>query len=405
MNDRGLSLTPADMLKGYLLANITDADERIARRARSGRSASARSRSSARTRTPTASSRGCAASTPRAFASASAVPRRRTSTSSAPSSTAGCATTKTASASTKSADFARFIERDFAFYGRWYERLRQAADTLTPGSSASTSTPSTTSRSSTPCCSRRCASDDDEETIAAQAPGRRGVPRHPDPSPHLELARHRLLDDAVRDVPRHARHPRQEPPRTWRSCCASASTPRRRPSPTNDRFRLHGMNGRQIHRLLARMTDYVETRSGHAVALRRVRQARRQGRLRDRAHLGRPPRAPRRTSSRTRATSPSTAIASAICSCCPRASTRATAICRTRRSCEHYDSQNLLARSLHEHAYDHNPGFLRFREQTGLPSTRTRSSVRPTSTRARSCTGAWPSRSGTRPAGAGSQRG
>ena len=31
---------------------------------------------------------------------------------------------------------------------------------------------------------------------------------------------------------------------------------------TNDRFRLHGTNGRQIHRLLARMTDYVETCSG-----------------------------------------------------------------------------------------------------------------------------------------------
>src|SRR5216684_2641179 len=31
---------------------------------------------------------------------------------------------------------------------------------------------------------------------------------------------------------------------------------------SNDRFRLHGMNGRQIHRLLARMIDYLETRSG-----------------------------------------------------------------------------------------------------------------------------------------------
>ncbi len=29
MNDRGLSLTPADMLKGYLLASITDADDRV----------------------------------------------------------------------------------------------------------------------------------------------------------------------------------------------------------------------------------------------------------------------------------------------------------------------------------------------------------------------------------------
>lgn len=29
MNDRGLSLTPADMLKGYLLANITDSEQRL----------------------------------------------------------------------------------------------------------------------------------------------------------------------------------------------------------------------------------------------------------------------------------------------------------------------------------------------------------------------------------------
>ena len=28
MNDRGLSLSPTDMLKGYLLANITDAEKR-----------------------------------------------------------------------------------------------------------------------------------------------------------------------------------------------------------------------------------------------------------------------------------------------------------------------------------------------------------------------------------------
>ena len=33
---------------------------------------------------------------------------------------------------------------------------------------------------------------------------------------------------------------------------------------SNERFRLHGMNGRQIHRILARMTDYVETQSGRA---------------------------------------------------------------------------------------------------------------------------------------------
>ena len=33
----------------------------------------------------------------------------------------------------------------------------------------------------------------------------------------------------------------------------------------------------------------------------------------------------------------------------------------------HYNGQNLLARSLHPASYDHNPGFLRYIEQTELP--------------------------------------
>jgi hypothetical protein len=33
---------------------------------------------------------------------------------------------------------------------------------------------------------------------------------------------------------------------------------------------------------------------------------------------------------------------------------------------EHYNTQNLLARSLHEHAYDHNPGFVQFVRTGGL---------------------------------------
>lgn len=34
---------------------------------------------------------------------------------------------------------------------------------------------------------------------------------------------------------------------------------------------------------------------------------------------------------------------------------------------EHYSSQNLLARSLHGRAYEHNSGFLRYVAQSGLP--------------------------------------
>ncbi len=34
---------------------------------------------------------------------------------------------------------------------------------------------------------------------------------------------------------------------------------------------------------------------------------------------------------------------------------------------KHYNSQNLLARSLHPLAYERNPGFLHFKKQSGLP--------------------------------------
>ena len=33
---------------------------------------------------------------------------------------------------------------------------------------------------------------------------------------------------------------------------------------------------------------------------------------------------------------------------------------------EHYYGQNLLAQSLHENAYEHDPGFRRFKDETGL---------------------------------------
>ena len=67
MNDRGLSLTPADMLKGYLLANITDADEAHAGQPRLEGAHQCPRRASARTRMPTASRPGCAASTPQSI--------------------------------------------------------------------------------------------------------------------------------------------------------------------------------------------------------------------------------------------------------------------------------------------------------------------------------------------------
>ena len=79
MNDRGLSLTPADMLKGYLLAHITDDDDRI-HAGKVWKDRITGLMELARTRTPTGSSRGCGASTQRRSGTAGEALCRRIST-------------------------------------------------------------------------------------------------------------------------------------------------------------------------------------------------------------------------------------------------------------------------------------------------------------------------------------
>ena len=97
MNDRGLSLTPADMLKGYLLANITDADKRTRASTVWKRAHSALFQRSARTRMLTASSRGLRSQYAESIRERKRGAAPEISISSAPSSTAGCVTMKTIS--------------------------------------------------------------------------------------------------------------------------------------------------------------------------------------------------------------------------------------------------------------------------------------------------------------------
>jgi uncharacterized protein with ParB-like and HNH nuclease domain len=132
MNDRGLSLTPTDMPKGYLLANLTESSRRviasqawkneIARLRELGKDEDAdgikswlRSQHAESIRER---KRGAA---PQDFdLIGTEVHRWVRDHEEALGLKAG-------------GDFARFIERDFAFHGRQYVRIRQAADALTPG--------------------------------------------------------------------------------------------------------------------------------------------------------------------------------------------------------------------------------------------------------------------------------
>ena len=171
---------------------------------------------------------------------------------------------------------------------------------------------------------------------------------------------------------------RGKAPELLANAAASALDEETRRSRATTASGLHGMNGRQIHRLLARMTDYIETRSGMPSRYAEYVQRGGQERLRDRAHLGRPSRAPR---GRVRAIPSDFAeyrnrIGGLLL--LPKSFNASYGDLPYAEKREHYDGQNLLARSLHPQAYDHNPGFLRFIQEQSLPFAATRSSSRPT---------------------------
>ncbi|MCH7810855.1 MAG: HNH endonuclease, partial [Chloroflexi bacterium] len=134
---------------------------------------------------------------------------------------------------------------------------------------------------------------------------------------------------------------------------------------SNDRFRLHGGNGRQIHRLLARMTDYLETSSD--LASRYAEYAQRGRNRYEIEHIWADH--PERHSDEFGHPSDFQEYRNRIGGLLllPKSFNASYGDLPYAEKREHYVGQNLLAKSLHELAYDHNPGFRRFIDESGLP--------------------------------------
>ena len=135
---------------------------------------------------------------------------------------------------------------------------------------------------------------------------------------------------------------------------------------SNGSFRLHGMNGRQIHRLLARMTEFVETRSG--MPSRYVDYAKRGGKGGyeiEHIWADHPERHEDEFAHPSEFAEYRNRVGDLLL--LPKSFNASYGDLPYEQKLVHYDSQNLLARSLNENAYDHNPGFRRFLEQSGLP--------------------------------------
>ena len=363
MNDRGLSLTPADMLKGYLLANITDAD----RRTRA--SGAWKERVQALAELGKDEDADGIKSWLRSQHAESIRERKR---GAAPQDFDLIGTEfhrwvrdhEERLGLVMSTDFARFIERDFAFYGRWYERLRRAAETLTPGLERAHFNAQHNFTLQYAVLLTPLRVEDDEASALRKI---RVVAAYLDVLIHRRIWNWRSIDYSTMQyamflVMRDIR---------GKDAAELATLLRQRLDAedetftSNDRFRLHGMNGRQIHRLLARLTDYVETRSGMASPYAEYAQRGKKGYEIEHVWADHPERHADEFAHPSEFQEYRNRIGGLLL--LPKSFNASYGDLPYGTKREHYVRQNLLARCLHERAYDHNPGFRQFIEASGVP--------------------------------------
>lgn len=362
MNDRGLSLTPVDMLKGYLLANISDSEkrthasnvwkERIRILAELGKDEDADGiKSWLRSQYALSIRDRKRGATPQDFDLLGTEFHRWVRDNEERLNL------------TASSEFARFIEKDFSFYGRWYENLRKAADTPTPLLECVHFNAQHNFTLQYPVLLAPLRMADDEAVAQRKI---RVVAAYLDILIHRRIWNFRSIDYSTMQyamfiVMRDIRGKSADDLATLLRERLDAET---ETFATNAQFRLHGMNGRQIHRLLARMTDYLETRSGMASHYGEYSQRGRKGYeiehiWADHAELHSDEFAHPNDFQEYR-----NRIGGLLL--LPKSFNASYGDMPYATKRTHYAGQNLLARSLHELAYDHNPGFCQFIESSGL---------------------------------------
>ncbi len=134
---------------------------------------------------------------------------------------------------------------------------------------------------------------------------------------------------------------------------------------SNERLRLHQQNRYALHHILARLTDYVESQSGQPS---RYLEFLAEGRNRyevEHIWANHPERHTDEFSHPADFAEHRNRIGGLLL--LPKSFNASYGDLSYSDKLPHYNTHNLLARSLHPQCYDHNPGFLRFKEQSGLP--------------------------------------
>lgn len=364
MNDRGLSLAPADMLKGYLLANIDDPNrrnsasqiwkERVAALLDIGKDEDADGiKSWLRSQyaeTIRERKRGAA---PQDFDLIGTEFHRWVRDN------------EKALGLKASSDFSRFIERDFAFYSRWYERLRRAADDLIVGMESVRFNAQHNFTLQYAVLLAPLRLDDAEPILMRKI---RIVAAYIDILIHRRIWNFRAIDYSTMQYAMFLvmRDIRDKTVDELVSVLGERLEADSETFASNDRFQLHGMNGRQIHRLLARMTEYVETRSGLASRYEEyIHRSGKNGYEIEHVWSNHPERHKDEFNHPADFGEYRNRVGDLLL--LPKSFNASYGDLPYAKKRQHYNGQNLLARSLHESAYDHNPGFLRFIKESRLP--------------------------------------
>ena len=136
---------------------------------------------------------------------------------------------------------------------------------------------------------------------------------------------------------------------------------------TEEAFRLHGANGPQVHRLLARLTEFLEVQSEEASRFPEYanRSSRKGGYQIEHIWANHPERHEDEFASPTDFAAYRNRVGGLVL--LPAGDNVSYSDKKFAEKVPHYVKQNLLACSLHPIAYENKPGFRKFREATGLP--------------------------------------
>lgn len=362
MNDRGLSLSPTDMLKGYLLANIHELKR-----------SSASNRWRERIRDLNEAGKEVEPDCFKAWLrSQYATKIRERKKGARPEDFDRIGTefhrwVRDASERiglNTSDDFFRFIDRDFDFYSRQYLRLMEASQALVPGLECVLYNAQHGFTLQYMLLLAPLKPDDSQPTVERKLAL---VARYLDILLAWRLWNFRSIAYSTMQYAMFLvmRDIRGLDPGLLAGKLHDSLLKETETFASNDRLRVHQQNRYALHRLLARLTDFVETRSGlPSHYLDYVSEGK--GRYEvEHIWADHPERHSEEFAHPADFAEYRNRIGGLLL--LPKSFNASYGDLAYEEKLPHYNTQNLLARSLHPQCYEHNPGFLRFIQESGLP--------------------------------------